>query len=74
MKCQPGKLSLILQDLGFAQGNQMRLYGQSYQVDSDPMVLSDDLVLIDAIEIGSGERKRVRIPLPVVRMATERAA
>ena len=74
MTSQPRTLSVRLRGLGFAQGNQMKLYGQSYQVDGEPMVVTDDLVLVDAIEMKSGERKRIRIPLPVLKMAKERAA
>ncbi len=74
MTSQPRTLSVRLRGLGFAQGNQMKLYGQSYQVDSEPMVVTDDLVLVDAIEMKSGERKRIRIPLPVLKIAKEKAA
>ena len=74
MTSQPRTLSVRLRGLGFAQGNQMKLYGQSYQVDGEPMVVTDDLVLVDAIEMKSGERKRIRIPLPVLKIAKEKAA
>jgi hypothetical protein len=67
-------LTVRLKDLGFTQGSQMKLYGESFEVASEPMVLTDDLVLVDAIEKKSGKLKRVRIPLPILKMATERAA
>lgn len=74
MTSQPRTLSVRLKDLGFALGNQMKLYGQRYQIDSEPMVVTEGLVLVDAIEMKSGDRKRIRIPLPVLKIASERAA
>ena len=58
MTSQPRTLSVRLKDLGFTLGNQMKLYGQRYQIDSEPMVVTDGLVLVDAIEMKSGDRKR----------------
>jgi hypothetical protein len=52
----------------------MKLYGENFEVASEPMVLTGDLVLVDAIETKSGKLKRVRIPLPILKMAAERAA
>jgi len=74
MTAVPRSLTLRLKDLGFAQGNQMKLYGENFEVASEPMVLTGDLVLVDAIETKSGKLKRVRIPLPILKMATDRAA
>ena len=48
-----------LKRLGFAKGNQMKLYGQVYEV-----------VLLDATETKSGQLRRVRLPLPIVKMAS----
>jgi hypothetical protein len=56
--------------LGFKQGSQLRLYGQNFEVASEPMVVTNDLVLVDAIEKKTGKMKRVRIPLPILKMAT----
>jgi hypothetical protein len=58
-----------LKRLGFAQENQMRLYGQEFQLLSDPLVMGENLVFVDAVEKKSGQRRRVRVPLPVVHMA-----
>jgi hypothetical protein len=35
--------------------------------------MSDDVVFVDAVEQKSGELRRVRIPLMIVKMATDRA-
>jgi len=40
----------------------------------DPIIVTETLVLVDAIETKSGERKRVPIPLPILKMAAERSA
>lgn len=58
-----------LKQLGFTQGNQMKLYGEIFELLSEPIVMSDNLVLVDATERKSGRVRRVRIPLPIVNMA-----
>jgi hypothetical protein len=63
-------LSARLKMLGFAKGNQMKLYGQVFELVSEPIVMSDDVVLVDATESKSGHQRRVRIPLPIVNMAS----
>lgn len=67
-------LSSRLKDLGFTQGSKMKLYGESFQLASEPIVVTEEVVLVDAIETKSGQRKRVRIPLPILKMANDRAA
>jgi hypothetical protein len=71
---QPGSLIARLKGLGFAQGNQMKLYGETFEVAGEPVAVSQDVVLVDAIEKKSGQLKRVRIPLPILKMAADRAA
>lgn len=63
-----------LKQLGFSRQNHIRLYGSQFEVVSDPLVISDDVVLLDAVERKSGESCRLRIPLNIVRMATEQAS
>ena len=55
--------------MGFTQGNQMKMYGQDFQLLSEPIVMGDNLVLVDATEKKLGILRRVRIPLPIVNMA-----
>jgi len=62
-------LSTHLKRLGFTQGNQMKLYGEVFEFLSEPIVLTDNVVFVDAAESKSGQRRRVRIPLPIVNMA-----
>lgn len=63
-----------LKGLGFAQGNQMKLYGQTFEVAGEPVAVAQDVVLVDAIEKKSGQLRRIRIPLPILKMAADRAA
>ena len=36
--------------LGFRPGNQMKLYGETFEFLSKPIVMTDNVVLLDAIE------------------------
>ena len=60
-----------LKQLGFTQGNHTMLYGQEYELLSEPIVLGDNLVFLDATEKKSGRLRRLRIPLTIVKMANE---
>ena len=59
-----------LKSLGFRPGNQMKLYGETFEFLSKPIVMTDNVVLLDAIEKKTGQTRRVRIPLPIMNMAT----
>jgi len=47
----------------------MKLYGEVFDFLSEPIVLTEDVVLVDAKESRSGEKRRVRVPLPILHMA-----
>ena len=47
----------------------MRLYGQEFELLSDPIVMADGLIFVDAIEKKSRQPRRVRIPLTIVNRA-----
>lgn len=47
----------------------MGLYGEVFDFIGEPMVLTDDFVVVDAQERKTGPTRRVRIPLPIVHMA-----
>jgi hypothetical protein len=64
-------LSESIKRLGFAQNTQIRLYGETFDLISDPIVVAENLVFVDATEQRSGHRRRLRIPLNVVRMARQ---
>jgi len=63
MTAVPRSLTLRLKDLGFAQGNQMKLYGENFEVASEPMVLTGDLVLVDLLQDGQRRLARQRVQL-----------
>jgi len=53
----------------------MKLYGQVFELLSEPIIMTDDVALLDARETKTGNIRRVRIPLPIVNMASgERTA
>lgn len=58
-----------LQKLGFTKGTQMKLYGEMYDFTGEPIIVTDDVAVIDAEEKNTGQVRRVRIPLHVVRTA-----
>jgi hypothetical protein len=66
-----GKLCERLKRLGFAQENKMRLYGEEFQLLSDPIITGDDLVFVEVIEKKSRQQRRVRIPLPILNIAND---
>ena len=63
-------LTASLKRLGFTKGKQMKLYGEVFEVVSEPIIMADNIVLVDATERKSGQARRVRIPLPIVHMAS----
>jgi hypothetical protein len=64
------KVSTRLKRLGFTKGNQMKLYGEVFDVVGEPILMADEVVLLDATERKSGQLRRVRLPLPIVKMAS----
>ena len=61
-----------LKRLGYGQNSQIRLYGDKFDVTSDPVVIAEHLVVVDAIEQKSGRARRIRIPLNILNMAEEK--
>lgn len=64
------KVSARLKRLGFTKGNQLKLYGEVFDVVGEPILMADEVVLLDATERKSGQLRRVRLPLPIVKMAS----
>lgn len=69
MSARHAILCAKLKQLGFTQENQMRLYGEEFQFLSDPIVMSDGAVIVEALEKRSRQTRRIRVPLPIVNMA-----
>lgn len=74
MPSQVPALTSRLKALGFKLGSRMKLYGEMVEIASDPVIESETVVLVEAIETKSGKRKRVRVPLPILKIAAQRAA
>jgi hypothetical protein len=55
--------------LGYARNTQVRLYGEVFDLVSDPVSIGDNFVFVDALEQKSGRVRRLRIPLSIVQMA-----
>ena len=70
MASQTQPLNEKLKNLGFARGNRMRLHGEMFEIAGEPIVVTETLVLVDAIEMASAKPRRLRVPLPVLRMAS----
>ena len=62
-------LCASLKHLGFLPGNEMKLYGEQFELLSEPIVMADNLVVVEAIEKMSRRLRRVPIPLPVLKTA-----
>jgi hypothetical protein len=60
-----------LKRLGFAQTKQVRMYGEQFELVSDPITIGDHLVVVDALERKSGSLRRVRIPLSILHRIRE---
>jgi hypothetical protein len=60
-----------LKRLGYARDIQMKLYGQTFELTSDPIVVNDNLVFVDGIEKKTRKTARIRIPLMILRMAQD---
>ena len=58
-----------LKRLGYSRNNQVRLYGQVFDLVSDPIKVSENFVFVDALERESGQLRRVRIPRTIIQMA-----
>lgn len=62
-----------LKRIGYPKGNRVRIYGQEFNLVSDPVPMQGNVTFVDGVEVRSGETMRIRIPLPIVRMV-DRAA
>ena len=66
---QPDTLCETIRRLGYAKGNQVSLYGEAFDLVSDPVSVGENFVFVDALERKSGQVRRVRIPPTIVQMA-----
>ena len=66
-KNQPDTLCETIKRLGYAQNNQVRLYGEVFDLVSDPVSVGENFVFVDGLERKLGHLRRVRIPSTIVR-------
>jgi hypothetical protein len=74
MAIQDHHLCERLKRLGFSRESHIKLYGAQLTLVSDPELIDREQVFVDAVEKKSGERRRVRIPLMIVKMASTEEA
>ena len=60
--------------VGYAKSTQVRLYGEVFELLSDPFTIGENAVFVDGIEQRSGRVRRVRIPVNLVQMANKNRA
>jgi hypothetical protein len=66
---QHNTLGETIKRLGYAQNNQVSLYGEVFELVSDPVSVGENFVFVDALEQKSGQVKRVRVPPSIVQKA-----
>ena len=57
--------------MGFTKGNQVRLYGDVFELVGEPIAITDTLVLLYGTDKKSGQLRRIRVPLPIMRVRTD---
>lgn len=62
-----------LKKLGYARSNHVRLYGEQFQLISDPF-LHEAGIAVEVVELDGKAPRTVKLPLPVLRMATAKSA
>ena len=66
---QPDTLCETIKRLGYSRNNQVRLYGEVFDLVSDPLAVGENFAFVDALERKSGQVRRDRIPPTIVQMA-----
>lgn len=57
-----------LKKIGYSKGKRIRIYGQEFDLISDPVTLHEQSIFIEGIELRSGEARQIRLPLAIIRM------
>lgn len=60
-----------LKHLGYSRKRRIRMYGEEFDLTSDPRFVQDHLVVVDAVKTSSGNPQLVGIPLMVVQMVEQ---
>ncbi len=62
-----------LKHLGFARSQHIKLYGEQFQLVSDPFP-HEAGIAVEAVRSGGDARRTVKLPIPILRMATAKSA
>jgi len=68
--CKDGEVTERLKALGYAHANRIRMYGEEFDLISNP-IPDDNGFVIEAISRKSGLARRLRIPLSILQMITK---
>jgi hypothetical protein len=63
------EVCIQLQKMGYAQSKRIRIYGQEFEVVSNPFPQGDGIA-VQAFSQGERQTRTLRLPLPVVQMVT----
>lgn len=62
-----------LKHLGFARSNHIKLYGEQFQLVSDPYP-HESGIAVEAVKTDGQEPRTIKLPLPVLKMAMAKTA
>lgn len=62
-----------LKHLGFARSNHIKLYGEQFQLLSDPFP-HESGIAVEAVRSDGKAPRMVKLPLPILKMAMARSA
>jgi hypothetical protein len=71
MTPEQASLCEAIKRLGYGSNKQVKLYGQIFNLVSDPISIGNNFVYVDALEQKSGGLRRIRIPFFIVQMASK---
>jgi hypothetical protein len=63
------EVCIQLQKMGYAQSKRIRIYGQEFEVVTNPFPQGDGIA-VQAFSQGERQTRTLRLPLPVVQMVT----
>jgi hypothetical protein len=62
-----------LKSLGYARSNHIRLYGEQFQLVSDPFPFESGIA-VEVVQRDGKNPRTVKLPLPILNMATAKSA
>jgi hypothetical protein len=62
-----------LKHLGFARSNHVKLYGEQFQLASDPFP-HESGIAVEVVRTDGKPPRTIKLPLPILKMATAKSA